>query len=64
MSEPTPNCRGSFKLGTACGECPRCLARNYGPDERTAAIEAEAERTKDLPPDRIKRGQEVTIKNN
>lgn len=62
MSERT-TCRGSFKLGTACGACPRCEAKNFGPEQREAAIAAEVERTKDLPPDRVKRGQEVTIKN-
>lgn len=56
-------CNGSFKLGTACGACPRCEARNYGPAEKAAAIAAETERTKDLPADRVKRGQQVTIKN-
>lgn len=47
-------CRGSFKIGTACGECPRCRKAGYGPEQKAAAIEAEKERTKDFPADRVK----------
>lgn len=50
-----PNCRGSFRLGTACGECPRCKAQGYTPEKRDKAIKAEAERTAKLPPDRVKK---------
>jgi hypothetical protein len=49
-----PRCDGSYKLGTACGACPRCAERNYGPAEKQAAVEAERERTKDLPANRVK----------
>jgi hypothetical protein len=59
-----PNCKGSYKLGTACGDCPRCQAKNYGPTEREAAIAAEAERTKDLPADRVKKSQRIKIEEN
>lgn len=55
MSEDTrERCGGSFKLGTACGNCPRCDARDFGPDEKDQAIAAEIERTKDLPANRVK----------
>jgi hypothetical protein len=60
----TTNCKGSFRLGTACGQCPRCQARNYGPAEREAALAAEAERTKDLPADRVKKSQRIKIQEN
>lgn len=58
MSEETPEvprCDGSYKLGTACGACPRCAERNYGPEEKKAAVAAELERTKDLPANRVKK---------
>lgn len=51
---PTESCRGSFRIGTACGECPRCRAEGFGPEERAEAIAAETERTKDLPANRVK----------
>lgn len=66
-------CRGSFKLGTACAqqdlpegvtECAKCKAEGYTTVKRDAAIAAEAERTKDLPADRVKRGQEIRITQN
>lgn len=54
-------CRGSFKVGTACGECVRCQAKNYGKAEKEAAIKAEKERTKNLPADRVKKIQTVKL---
>ena len=57
-------CRGSYKLGTACGnvdlpegvkECVRCTERKYDAEARQAAIDAEAERVKTLPGDRVKK---------
>lgn len=53
-AERPVTCRGSFRIGTACGECARCKAAGFGPEEKKAAMEAEAERTKDLPADRVK----------
>lgn len=58
------NCRGSFTRGTACAICPRCKKRGYGPQEKKAAILAEAERTKDLPKDRVKKTQQIKVVNN
>lgn len=69
MSKPY-RCRGSFKIGTACAqqdlpegvtECAKCKAEGYDVAKRDAAIAAEAERTKDFPADRVKRGNEVRI---
>ena len=59
-------CRGSRILGTACGnenneDCERCEKANYAKKEKDAAKEAEKIRTKDLPADRVKRSQKVTI---
>lgn len=70
MSEKPYRCGGSFKQGTACANqdlpegvtsCQKCTEANYTPEARTAAIAAEAERTKDLPADRVKRSQSVKI---
>ena len=62
-------CRGSFVQGTACANvgleegvtCAKCTAKNYDAEARDAAIAAEAERTKDLPADRVKKSQRVKI---
>lgn len=47
-------CRGSFRIGTACADCPRCRKADFTPEKKAAAIEAEKERTKDFPADRVK----------
>lgn len=62
IGERVPNCRGSFKVGTACGLCARCKSRGYSVEKKEKAIEAEKERTKDFPANRVKpREQKVDI---
>lgn len=70
MSTKPYRCRGSFKQGTACANvdlpegvesCAKCTEANYNATARQAAIEAEAERTKDLPADRVKKSQTVKL---
>ena len=56
-------CRGSFQLGTACGLCDRCKGRGFTPAQKNLAIAKEEERTKNLPPDRVKPKNQVIIKN-
>lgn len=61
MSRPF-KCKGSFRTGTACAnqelpegvQCARCTEAEFTPEKKTAAIKAEAERTKDLPASRVK----------
>lgn len=48
-------CSGSFKIGTACAVCERCKERGYTVEDQQKAREAEKERTKDLPADRVKK---------
>lgn len=57
--EKPVTCRGSFKLGTACGECARCQEAGYTVADKKAAEEAELERTKDFPADRVKKDDYV-----
>ena len=62
IGERVPNCDGSFKVGTACGVCARCKSRGYSLEKKAAAIEAEKERTKDFPQNRVKsREQKVNV---
>lgn len=70
MSEKPYRCKGSFKQGTACANqdlpegvtsCQKCTNANYTPQIRTVAIATEAERTKDLPADRVKKAQSIKI---
>lgn len=69
MSKPY-RCRGSMKVGTACANedlpegvtsCVKCTEAKYDKNARKAAKEAEKERTKDLPADRVKKHSQ-TIK--
>lgn len=54
-------CRGSFTVGTACGECERCKKRGYTPEERKVAMKREEERTKGMPSDRVKREESTKV---
>jgi len=54
-------CRGSFQLGTACGQCSRCHERGYDPEKREQARKAEEERKSKLPPDRVKKRGHQTV---
>lgn len=62
VKEKPVTCRGSFRIGTACGECARCKEAGFGPKEKAEAEEAERERTKDLPADRVKKDGYVSRK--
>lgn len=73
MSTKQFRCRGSFIQGTACGNdpellpegvksCARCTEKKYDKAAKKAAKDAEKERTKDLPADRVKKSQSITIK--
>lgn len=70
MSHGKYRCKGSMNTGTACAnqdlpegvkECQRCTEAGFTPKKKAEAIAAEKERTKDFPPDRVKRGNEVRI---
>ena len=56
-------CRGSFRRGTACGECERCKAKGYTLAKKNLAIEETKTRDAKLPAGRIKPKNQVTIKN-
>ncbi len=61
MSKPF-KCRGSFRTGSACANqdlpegvtCARCTEAEFTPEKKKVAVEAEVERTKDLPASRVK----------
>jgi len=70
MSTKPYRCRGSMKVGTACANqdlpegvesCAKCTEANFDATAKEAAVAAEAERTKDLPADRVKRSQTIKL---
>lgn len=70
MSTKPYRCRGSVRIGTACANqdlpegvesCQKCTEANFDQAAKQAAIEAEAERTKNLPADRVKKSQTVKL---
>jgi hypothetical protein len=74
MSDKPYRCPGSFVQGTACANiaanlpegvsvCAKCTDKPYDEAARDAAVAAEAERTQDLPADRVKKNQTINIKN-
>lgn len=70
MSTKPYRCRGSIRIGTACANqdlpegvdsCQKCTDASFDQAAKEAAIAAEAERTKDLPADRVKRSQSIKL---
>jgi len=55
-------CRGSYRLGTACGTCDRCKEKNYTPAKAKLAQAEYEERVKKMPANRVKPKGQVTIK--